>query len=68
MFIIYHSTVKARIATSFLSLRVLEACTADSIIEGIKGTLQELKLNVTNMVGIGTDSASVMTRVNNSVY
>lgn len=46
--IIYHSTVKVKIVTSFLSLYVLEACTADGIVEGIKGTLQKFKLGVSS--------------------
>lgn len=66
--IIYYSTAKAKIVTSFLSLCVLEACTADGIVEGIKHTLKEFKIDLNNMVGIGTDNASVMTGVNNGVH
>ncbi|KAG0417138.1 hypothetical protein HPB47_005856 [Ixodes persulcatus] len=47
---------------------VLEACTADGIVEAIKHILKEFKRDQCNMVGIGTDNASVMTGVNNGVY
>ncbi|KAG0442539.1 hypothetical protein HPB47_015668, partial [Ixodes persulcatus] len=37
-------------------------------ISAIKHVLKEFKLDLCNMVGIGTDNASVMTAVNNGVY
>lgn len=38
------------------------------IVEAIKHVLEEFRLNVRNLVGIGRDNASVMTGVNNRVY
>ncbi|EEC04835.1 hypothetical protein IscW_ISCW024214, partial [Ixodes scapularis] len=65
--IIYYSAEKTKIVTSFLSLCVLESCTAHGIVEAIKYVFKEFKLSLCNMVGIGTDNASVMTGVNNGV-
>lgn len=66
--IIYHSKAKSEIVTTFLALCVLETCDARGIVEGIKCVLSEYRLNLENLVGIGTDNASVMVGVNNGVY
>ncbi|KAH9364985.1 hypothetical protein HPB48_015963 [Haemaphysalis longicornis] len=43
--IIYYSAEKTKIVTSFLSLCVLETCTANVIVEAIKHVLEEFRLN-----------------------
>ncbi|CAN7943077.1 unnamed protein product [Ixodes hexagonus] len=40
VFMIYYSAEKTKIVTTFLSLCVLEACTADGIVEAIKHVLR----------------------------
>ena len=47
--------------THFLGARELEATNADSIVRVIKSILCEKNLPLSNMVGIATDGASVMT-------
>lgn len=66
--IIYHSTQRSDIVTTFFSLCVLNACNADGIAETIKCTLREHDLKLGNTVCIGTDNASVMMGVNHRVY
>lgn len=66
--IIYHSKAKSAIVTTFLSLCMLETCDAWGIVKGIKCVLSKYRLNLENLVRIGTDSTSVMVGVNSSVY
>lgn len=66
--IIYYSTTLKKINTTFLKLAALSECTADGIICAVKDTLAEFHLNFKNILGIGTDNASVMTGVNNGVH
>lgn len=66
--IIYHSAQRSDIVRTFLSLCVLNACNADGIVKTIKCTLREHDLKLDNIVGIGTDNASVMVGVNRGVY
>lgn len=47
---------------------MLETCEARGIVEGIKCVQSEYRLNLENLVGIGTDSVSVMVGVNNGAY
>ncbi|KAH7967702.1 hypothetical protein HPB52_001662 [Rhipicephalus sanguineus] len=47
--------------------KLLTRCTADGIVEGIKRTFQEFKINLSNMVSIETNNASIMTGVKNRV-
>lgn len=44
----------------FLAVREMEATTADVICETIKSVIEEKGLDITKLVGIGTDGASVM--------
>lgn len=41
---------------------------ADGILDAIKKVLQNSKLKLKRLCGIGSDNASVMTGVNNGVY
>lgn len=53
--------------TSFLDLATVTGSTADDIVATIKDTLNKNRINLNNLVGIGTDNASVMIGVNNGV-
>ncbi|CAD6204112.1 GSCOCG00009869001-RA-CDS, partial [Cotesia congregata] len=66
--IIYYSSSLKKIITTFLKLAELKSCDADGIISALKNTLTEFNLNYKNILGIGTDNASVMTGVNEGVY
>ncbi|CAG4963605.1 unnamed protein product [Parnassius apollo] len=46
----------------------IEDGTAVSIVNGIKGLLAEIKINLKKLIGIGTDNASVMTGTNSGVH
>ncbi|CAG9782434.1 unnamed protein product [Diatraea saccharalis] len=47
---------------------MLHECDANGIIAAIKTTLTKFSIPLQNLVGIGTDNASVMTGVNNGVH
>lgn len=64
----YYSVSKQKISTVFLKLQELEKCDSDGIVESLKSLFVELKLDLKNMCGIGTDNAAVMTGIHNSVY
>ena len=66
--IIYFSIKHHKIIHTFLTLIALEKCDAVSIVTALKEELLRLKLNISKLIGIGTDNASVMTGVNNGVY
>lgn len=66
--IIYYSTLKNTIVTTFLGLEELIECNALAILNAIKSCLTKFNLNLNNMIGLGTDNASVMVGVNNGVY
>lgn len=53
---------------AFLGLVKRENGTADAIVNGLKTLFAEFKLNIKNLIGIGTDNASSMTGVNNGVH
>ncbi|KYQ47821.1 hypothetical protein ALC60_13146 [Trachymyrmex zeteki] len=53
---------------SSITLTKLETCNADSIVNALKKTLEEMKLDLQNLIAIGTDNASVMVGINNGVY
>jgi hypothetical protein len=46
----------------------LATCTAEDIVATIKTVFQNKKLLLKKLMGIGTDNASVMVEVNNSVF
>lgn len=66
--IIYFSHNQNRILNSFLDLVPLVGSTAQDIVESIKETLTKCGFSLQNLVGIGTDNASVMTGINNGVH
>ena len=53
---------------SFFDAIQLEECNAEAICKAIKASLIKNGLNIKNLVGIGTDNASVMTGQNSGVY
>ncbi|XP_015377532.1 PREDICTED: uncharacterized protein LOC107171790 [Diuraphis noxia] len=66
--IIYYSTLKRTIVTTFLGLEELMEGNALAIVNAIKSCLKKYSLNIKNMIGLGTDNASVMIGVNNGVH
>jgi len=64
----YFFSHQGEIVTTFLSLVPLESGNALCIAEGVRNKLKELKLNIKNLIEIGTDNASVMVRRNRSVF
>lgn len=66
--IIYYSEKQGKTISSFLALTKLETCNAEGIVNTLKKTLEEMKLDLQNLIAIGTDNASVMIGVNNGVY
>ncbi|CAG5090636.1 Similar to ZNF862: Zinc finger protein 862 (Homo sapiens) [Cotesia congregata] len=66
--IIYYSSALKKIITTFLKLAELSSCDANGIISALKNTLTEFNLNYKNILGLGTDNASVVTGVNEGVY
>ncbi|KAJ8968828.1 hypothetical protein NQ314_002090 [Rhamnusium bicolor] len=54
--------------TSYLDLAPIMSCDADGLIDAIKIVLTKYNLNINNLIGIGTDNASVMVGVNNGLY
>jgi len=58
--IMYLSKSQNKIITSFLSLEELVECNAMSIVTAIKTCLKKFYLDIKNMVGLGSDNASVM--------
>lgn len=61
--IIYFSTSKKSIVSTFLKLQPLEGGNAESIVKAIKTVLVEYNLSMQKMCGLGTDNASVMTGI-----
>ncbi|CAG5046128.1 unnamed protein product [Parnassius apollo] len=64
----YFSRSLKKIISTFLGLVEIEDGTAVSIVNGIKGLLAEIKINLKKLIGIGTDNASVMTGTNSGVH
>ena len=50
------------------SLVELDQCDAEAIVNALKLLLAKMKLNIQNLLAIGTANASVMVGVNNGVY
>lgn len=58
-----------KITSTFLALSPLDTSDARGIVNTILKTVQgEMELNLQNLVGLGTDNASVMIGINNGVY
>lgn len=66
--IIYLSKSQKKIITTFLSLEELVECNAMAIVTAIKTCLKKFDLDIKNMVGLGSDNASVMVGINNGVF
>lgn len=66
--IIYYSCTHKKIISTYLDLPMLYDCDADGIVAAIKTTLAKFDIPLQNLLGIGTDNASVMTGVNNGVH
>lgn len=66
--IIYYSNNHKKVVHTYLNLVLLEKCDADGIVNAIKTELAENKLNMKNLLAIGTDNASVMVGINNGVF
>ncbi|KAL0860066.1 hypothetical protein ABMA27_010381 [Loxostege sticticalis] len=64
----YYSSKQEKIVSSFLELVSIERADAKGIVEGLVACLENYKLNINQMIGIGTDNASVMTGINNGVH
>lgn len=64
----YYSVEQKRIISTFFSLIHIEDGTAESIVSAIKKILNDTKLQLIKMQGIGTDNASTMVGVNSGVY
>lgn len=64
----YFSRSLKTIISTFLGLVEIEDGTANSIVNGIKGLLLVLNIEIKKMIGIGTDNATVMTGSNNGVH
>lgn len=66
--IMYFDTDIKQVTSTYLSLVEMESCDAEALTNAIKTTLHSKGLDIKNLCGIGTDNASVMVGINNSVY
>lgn len=64
----YFDQSEGQIVSTYLALVEMEACDSESITEAVTSTLKNKGLDVKNMVGLGSDNASVMVGINNGVY
>lgn len=64
----YFSRSMKKIMTTFLAITELETADARGIVNAVVKTIQDIGLNVQNMVGLGTDNASVMVGINKGVH
>lgn len=68
MAINYFSTSQSKVVSTFLCLIKLDKSDAISITIALKDTLKVMKINHNNLIGIGTDNATVMVGSKRSVY
>ncbi|KAF2879095.1 hypothetical protein ILUMI_27072 [Ignelater luminosus] len=66
--LIIHYKLHQKIVSTYLDLAELHECNAEGIVSAIKKTLKRFDLRLENLMGIGTDNASVMVGVNNGVF
>ncbi|XP_053594748.1 uncharacterized protein LOC128667670 [Microplitis demolitor] len=66
--VIYYINNYKKIVSTYLTLVPIVDCDANGIISAIKDTLKQFNLSLTNMMGIGTDNASVITGINEGVH
>lgn len=64
----YFSEHSQTLVSTFLHLAPLQECDASGIVDALKTSLHAYRLDLQNMIGIGTDNASVMVGINNGVY
>lgn len=63
----YYSASGRRFINTFLKLVELSNSTAEGIVDAVLKTLQEYKLNISKLKGLGTDNASTMVGRNKGV-
>lgn len=68
LIIIYFTKLHQKTVSRYPDLAELDAYNAEVIVSAIKKTLKRFVLRLENLMGIGTDNASVMVAVNNRVY
>lgn len=66
--IMYFDQKEGQIVSTYLALVEMETCHSEAITEAVISTLKNKRLDVRNMVGLGSDNASVMVGINNGVY
>jgi len=66
--IIYFSTQKSTIVTTFFGLEKLVESNAQAIVESVENSLEKYQIDIKNLIGIGTDNASVMVGINNGMH
>ncbi|KAE9528598.1 hypothetical protein AGLY_012173 [Aphis glycines] len=66
--IMYFDRQIGKIMSTYLSLVEMQACDADAITDEVCKTIEEKGLDITKIVGFGSDNASVMVGMNNGVY
>ncbi|CAH2086585.1 unnamed protein product [Euphydryas editha] len=64
----YFSNSQNKVLSTFLALTPVTKADAKGLAEAIINTLNDNNLKLKNLVGIGTDNASVMTGVNNGLH
>lgn len=64
----YYSMLRSKTISTSLGLVELDSSNAEAITNALIMLLEECKLNLNQLTGIGTDNASVMTGVNSGVY
>lgn len=64
----YFSEIKTQVVSTYLGLIELAAGDARAIVTALMGFLAKCGLKKENLIGIGTDNASVMTGVRNGVH
>ncbi len=66
--IYYLSEHSQTLVSTFLHLAPLQECDANGIIDALKSSLHAYGLNLQNLIGIGTNNASVMVGIHQGVY
>lgn len=64
----YYSVSQRKIITQYLGLCEVVRCTAVNLAETIERFLKAMKLNLSNLTGLGTDGANNLCGSNNSVF
>jgi len=64
----YVSTRESQVISTFLGMVYLEKADATTTAKALSELLKTCKIKMSNLVGIGTDNASVMTGVNKGLH